>query len=185
MAAGSDLNAAASPIGGRTCLQIAAKKSNSDLVQTLLKYGAEVNTSAAAKYGYTAVQAAARSGSLSLVKILLAAGADIHPLATEYGYSAISAAVEGGNLEILQLFLKTANASGYGDQISLLFRASCAGNLEMVHCLIQAGANINARCIDDCLFGDEDTYTAHEAALSEGHTEIFYVLLEASVKVHG
>lgn len=176
---GADINAAASPINGRTCLQAAAEEGHTKLVQFLLDSGAEVNAAAAAKYGLTAIQAAATAGHLSVVKMLLTAGADIHLPSTERGYSAVSAAVRGENLGIVQLFLKTESPNGQGDLLPPILRASIEGETEIVQCLIEAGANINALRTDKPSLGYGYSCIALEAALRGGHQDIIDLLFDA------
>jgi ankyrin repeat protein len=179
---GADVNAAPSPINGRTCLQEAAQKGHSELVQILLNSGAEVNAVGAAKYGFTALQGAARAGHLSVVKMLLAAGADVHTRGTERGYSALSVAVMRNNLEMVQLFLKTGSLHGHEDPLPPLLRASMKGATEIVRCLIQAGANINALRTDKPSSGYGYPCTALEAALYNDHEHIVDLLLDAGAE---
>ncbi|CZR68344.1 uncharacterized protein PAC_18243 [Phialocephala subalpina] len=181
---GADINAVASPIRGRTCLQAAAEKGHLELVKGFLDSGAEVNAAAADKCGFTALQAAAKGGHLSVVKILLAAGAVVYAPSTKGGYSAVSAAVEAGNLEILQLFLTTGSPDGHADQVPPLLRASREGATDIVRCLIQAGANINALRTDRS-HSIEYPRTALEAALSSGHEVIFSLIFNAGANIKG
>ena len=178
----ADINAAASPNNGLTCLQAAAKGGFSELVQLLLNSGAEVNAAAAAKDGRTALQAAARAGHLLVVKMLLAAGADVHSPITDGGFSAVSSAILGDNLEILQLFLKRENPNSQADPVPPLLRASVWGQTEMVKCLIKERVNVNILRTDKSSLGYGYPCTALEAALHNGHNDIFDMLLDASAR---
>lgn len=148
----------------------------------LLNSGAEVNAAAAAKDGRTALQAAARAGHLLVVKMLLAAGADVHSPITDGGFSAVSSAILGDNLEILQLFLKRENPNSQADPVPPLLRASVWGQTEMVKCLIKERVNVNILRTDKSSLGYGYPCTALEAALHNGHNDIFDMLLDASAR---
>ena len=200
--AGASVNAPPSPHHGSTALQAASKSENIELVQILLGFGADVNAPPSEDSGYTALQAAAQTGNIKLVQILLDVGADVNapPATLNDGCTALQAAAKTGNIELVQLLLNAGaeiNAPplyccGYGIIYksnggttltelrtgTTLQAAAWRGNIEIVHVLLNADADVNAPP------STNGGRTALQAAAENENIELVQVLLGASADVN-
>ncbi|KAJ7269782.1 ankyrin repeat-containing domain protein [Mycena rebaudengoi] len=160
LAAGADANAHNEGYG--TVLRAASLNSHVEIVCLLLENGAELN--AHDKEHGTALHGAAEEGHVEAVRLLLERGADINARA-EQTSTALQAAAWSGNIE-RKGPTSTHKGGGYG---SALYSASRHGNVELVHFLLQNGADVNA-----C---DNHFANALQEASFRGHTEIVHLLL--------
>jgi len=105
--AGADINAPASPRGGKTALQAAVRIGKVPIIKLLLQHGADCNAPAAKSYGATALQFAAMEGRIAILLLLLRAGAEINAAPSSTGgRTALEAAAENGRLDVVSLLLK-------------------------------------------------------------------------------
>ena len=110
-------------------------------------------------------------GNYEAASFLIEKGADIN--SEHLGLPAISIAIQLGHNRIVKCFLKhdhlKLEARSYQGETPLML-AAFHGNEELVKCLLEKGADINAEM--------RQGYTALTAAVSKGHTSIVKYLLE-------
>ena len=177
---GADINSSPAPRDGYTALQAAVSyRRDVQLVELLLNAGADVNAPNPNDYGLTALQEASRNGSLTIVQRLIEAGADVNAPASKRGWTALQAASEGGHIMIAQQLIEAGanvNASSPAidnndDVNTALDCAASFGRLDMVHLLLQAGA-------DEHLPHGERYVNAAKEAREGGHVVIAELLEE-------
>ncbi|CAG9956662.1 unnamed protein product [Clonostachys rosea f. rosea IK726] len=176
LTAGANIEATSGNWAGYTPLQVAADKGHLEIVETLLAAGADANATASALSEVAALQIAAASGHLEVIKRLLVCGADVDALgSTKYGHTALQVAALRGHLEGVEILLAAGAdvnapcAEEYG--YTALQGAAEGGQLEIVDRLVAAGADFNAPA-------SKFKYTALEAAIRQGHSEIVHLLKE-------
>lgn len=135
---GADVNEGAPIIG-------AAEEEHSDIVRMLIAAGADVN--AQNIVGNTALHYAALWGNTDIAEQLLAAGADTN-IANDYEETPFSLAVRGGMADCLRLLLthrQCDHVNSLTQGTTMLHMAVDGGYTEIVHLLIDAGADVNRR----------------------------------------
>lgn len=159
-------------------LALAASKSDTATIRTLLK--SEVDTNASNDTAKsTALYTAADSGRYGAVRALIEGGADIH---AEGGLSCtpLRAACYGGHHEIVELLLKKGVDPNVGSDdarrgTSLEAAATC-GHSKIVQTLLAAEASVDA----PGMFGT----TALQTALHHGHGHVAGVLIDAGANIN-
>jgi ankyrin repeat protein len=138
-------------IAGGTALYEAAERGQATVVQRLIDKGADLDLKG--RSGISPVAAAAYAGRAALVKMLLAHGADGRT-ADDTGKPPIIYAAAGGQLDIVKqlLALNIDVNARYANNLTVLMWAAGpdenvgeAQALEVVSCLIDAGAHIDDR----------------------------------------
>ncbi|RSL97643.1 hypothetical protein CDV31_012921 [Fusarium ambrosium] len=173
---GADVAAQSSD--GWAALYLAVYYKQPEVVRLLLEHGADVNQKnkdlgwIGLGDGVTALHVAARIGSEAIARLLIKAGADVRA-ADEDGMTVLYKAVSNGcaSLAIVDLLLAHGvdiNAHHDDNEITVLHEAVLKGNIEMVRCLLQRGARIDATDV----FGR----TALDLAKDEGHEAMVFFL---------
>ncbi|EQB55667.1 hypothetical protein CGLO_04371 [Colletotrichum gloeosporioides Cg-14] len=133
---GAEVNAS-----GGWALQTAILYDQFEITQLLLEHGAEINA-----HGGRALTTAAETGHVKIAKLLLDHGAEVNASGGDYG-AALEAAVCRGNLESAKLLLQggaDANLVGaYKRGRTPLWSAVASNELELIHLLLQYGAEVN------------------------------------------
>ncbi|KAJ5710568.1 ankyrin repeat-containing domain protein [Penicillium malachiteum] len=148
---GAQVNAAPWRAGGYTALQAASLQGHTTIAKLLLKLGANVNSLKSGD-GYSAVELAVKCSRYELIPLFLdsspdAISSDAICKARIIGLFLKSQKI-GKDKNIVEATLKLlvnsgANVNGAGE--SYLQEAVCSRELELVRCLILAGADINWR----------------------------------------
>ncbi|KAL4150178.1 hypothetical protein PRNP1_009583 [Phytophthora ramorum] len=137
-------------------------------VKRLVRGGANVDTSDTS--GHTALTLAARTGDLELVRYLVQQGADKEARDRGNNTAVMGVAVKGG-LEVVSYLAGQETIKDAGDYAGVtLMKAACGDHLEVVRCLVEQGANKEAR-----RWKGE---TAVISAASFGHLEVVRYLVE-------
>lgn len=181
---GADVNVR--DFDGSTALHYAARFGNVKMAKALIKAGADVNATTAA--GVTPLMDASEFGSAPFVKALLAAGAKVNVKSDAPG--ALSRAIYHKQKAVTDILraagakLTLADAAFCSDMPHVqqlvaegqtedldnaLLHASFVGNIEMVRVLVQAGADVNAKNVED--------YTPLHLAAFTGNEDIARYLL--------
>ena len=125
-------------------------------------------------HGHTALMHAVLGGCLDVVRWLLQAKANLEAEGPG-GQTALSIAVANGKLNVVQYLVKEAHANfdtkDSKDKTALMYAAR-RGNLDILRCLLEAKANLEAKTVD---FGD----------LCSCDTSVVRCLLEAKVNLEG
>ena len=153
-------------------LSIAADKADREIVRMLVKAGADVNQpiqgqmnpltpaassgdivmvreliAAGAKATGISLFAPIGQGRLDMVKELIAAAADVN-VRDRWGNSVLGSAVEQGDAAIVRAIIQAgANLDAVSGGRTPLVLATVKQNTELVHMLLDAGANVDARDI--------------------------------------
>lgn len=171
-----DVNAVGCYYG--TALQAAARFGHFELTKRLLEAGAGPNLLAGRHK--TALQAAVTGGHTKIVQLLIQHGADVN-----YGYRnpLLRLAVESNNADILTLLV----ANGLDvtpssmEELHPLILACEIGNLEVVKCLLEAGAPVG-------VLGKTYSRPHHasplHAACYQGHQLVIRILIEKGAEVN-
>ena len=157
---------------GETPLQYISLQGNVEIASMLIKAGADVNATGSSKFA--CLWRAATSRNPEMVSLLLAEGAYA---STRDGANALLDAVETGDILSVQNLI-SAGASvttKYKDGYTVLHFAY--RNSEMIRCLIQAGADINAVT--------DRNRTVIELVVQLGSVDIVRFLLESGLQVFG
>jgi ankyrin repeat protein len=105
---GADLNAPAMGYMGRTAIQAACARKDTDmeLVKLLTSLGADINAKPAHDSGLTALQGASIIGNFQLVVYLLENGAKVDAAGAERcGRTALEGTAEHGRLDVVRMLL--------------------------------------------------------------------------------
>ncbi|KAJ5637543.1 hypothetical protein N7490_007422 [Penicillium lividum] len=169
-----------------TALQAAAKWGRLEIIQILLDHDADVNAHPA-KLG-TALQIAASKGYLEIVRILLERDANVNLVAGEFSTALRAAASMGRKKRIELSHDKHGGISihaycenwheGLDGKLPDISRRD---HLEIIKCLVNKGADINAH-------GEGDGYaTALQEASILGHLDVVQTLLDnnANPNIYG
>ncbi|QPC70356.1 hypothetical protein HYE68_001108 [Fusarium pseudograminearum] len=165
---GADVNLPAKD--GWTCLNLAAKFANHEILQVLLKNGADV-TGIGGKYGLTALHWAASVGDSQGVEILISHGSNADAQST-VGIYALNLAANNGCVKTIRALLEADASIHYLDHqgFSPLHEACRSGRDDAVQLLIERGADISMKC--------RDGQTPLHAAALAGQYKIIKRLLE-------
>ena len=156
---------------GRSCFHIAAEEGNLKICRVLLEnYNFDVHERD--DDGLAVLHSAALGGDLELFQYLIQNGSDVYSK-TKDGRSSLHLAAEKGHLNICRVLLQNYNFDIHerdDDMFTVMLRAACSDDLELLEYLIQNGSNIFSKTKDgrSCL---------HIAA-RQGHLKICRVLLE-------
>ena len=196
---GADING--SDVLGFTALMHAAENGHAKAVQVLLEHGADVNV--ADNMGCTAVTVAAEAGHLDIVRLLLEHGANVVELVLNDKF--LTAAAAGQWETVGTLLDQGADVNATDDGSTALILAVQAGHGEVAQLLIERGAELNRRELDEWLIDAaekgqlelvkvllrhgsdvwaQDYYCrgrALDVAVDQGHDEIAAILREAEV----
>ena len=164
---GADANAW-DGVYGRNVLQAASEEGHTEVVCLLLKNGAHVNAAGPADTPYgTALEAASRRGHLETVCLLLENGAD-------FG-RALAFAAGGGDTTTVRVLLEKRANTDSGHFGGALQATSQAAHMEIIHLLLENGADINEL---------ERDYTALWVASENGHVDLVRLLLRKGANVN-
>ena len=158
---GADING--SDVLGFTALMHAAENGRTEAVQVLLDHDADVN--AADNMGCTAVTVAAEAGHLDIVRLLLEHGANVVELVLNDKF--LTAAAAGQWEKVGTLLDQGADVNATEDGATALILAVQAGHGEVARLLIERGAELNRRELDEWLID----------AAEKGQLELVKVLL--------
>jgi ankyrin repeat protein len=172
IALGADLNAPPSPIGGRTCLQLAAEVGDAKMIHTLLNFGAQVNAPGAIDRGKTALQAAFESGHSATFENLLAADADDNAKV-----SVLPSAIRRGDIKMVLRLLNEIDLNRETNLELSVMAAAEVGAVEVVRLLLDSGASVSSTSSDS-------GWTALHAAVGFEHTAIVCALLDAKADIN-
>ena len=156
---------------GRSCLHIAAEEGHLRICRVLLEnYNFDVHERD--DDGLAVLHNAALGGDLELFQYLIQNGSDVYSK-TKDGRSSLHLAAEKGHLKICRVLLQNYNFDIHerdDDMFTVMLRAACSDDLELLEYLIQNGSNIFSKTKDgrSCL---------HIAA-EKGHLKICRVLLQ-------
>ena len=156
---------------GRSCLHIAAEEGHLRICRVLLEnYNFDVQQRD--DDGLAVLHNAALGGDLELFQYLIQNGSDVYSK-TKDGRSSLHLAAEKGHLKICRVLLQNYNFDIHerdDDMFTVMLRAACSDDLELLEYLIQNGSNIFSKTKDgrSCL---------HIAA-EKGHLKICRVLLQ-------
>lgn len=161
---------------GETPLIAASERGQLGTVQMLIQANADIEAKTKdsrhhwdwdkRRPSYTALYAASKNGHLDVVRALLNAGAAVSTQSSS-GETAIEAAAKMGHNHIVHALID--HGAQIAESDASLPNASRCGDLEMVRCLLRAGANVN---------GWHDGETALMIAAEAGHIDIVRALLE-------
>ncbi len=128
----------------------AAERGDSFAVKRLVQAGVDVNQRKFLYLGVagdaTSLMVASYRGSLEMVQALLAAKADVDATLSEKkdGETALTLAVQQGSVEVVRALLAAnADVDHRGPDVSALYAAARAANLDMVKVLLTAKPNLN------------------------------------------
>jgi ankyrin repeat protein len=148
-----------------TAMLVATQLGRSAVCRLLVERGADVN---AQKY----LVRAALIGNTVLCGLLLDAGADINDR-DSWGRTALMAAVTSGRVDACKILLNRGAivdlVTEYG---TALGRASSIGNVALVQCLIDAGANPGLAEGDQVASGSLPRLTPFQSAVRHGNIEV-------------
>ncbi|KAI1424997.1 ankyrin repeat-containing domain protein [Xylaria sp. FL1777] len=171
-----------------TALQAAARLGHAELVQLLLQQGADPNLLQGKHH--TALRAAVIRGHAAIVEALLQYGTDINlsptPHDGEEFVPLLTLAAEFGNAKIMSMLLGAGadvllNVEGH--QHPLIVAAE-RGDLEMVQCLLEAGAPTNIVTLDTSPNRSHGRKkTPLHVACFHGHEGIIQLLIDAGAEV--
>ncbi|XP_012691221.2 ankyrin repeat and KH domain-containing protein 1 isoform X2 [Clupea harengus] len=162
--------------GDITPLMGAASGGYVDIVKLLLVHGADVN--AQSSTGNTALTYACAGGFLDVVKVLLKDGANIEDH-NENGHTPLMEAASAGHVEVARVLLEYgAGINTHSNEFkeSALTLACYKGHLEMVHFLLEAGADQEHKT--------DEMHTALMEACMDGHVEVARLLLDSGAQVN-
>lgn len=147
-------------------LESALRIGDADFLEHLITPGNDLSPLKGARGGINLAMAAF-DGNIQIVQILLKNGADVDIL-TSKGYNALHYATKGGQCQMIQVLLKAgANIEAvtednfYDTALSLALHAK---NIELVHILVTAGANVDIQNIQYSAFYLDDKL--HQTLLS-------------------
>ena len=162
---------------GRTALLLAADEKHADVVQVLIDAGADIE--AKDEEGRSPLLLASRRGAVDIVNMLVKAGARVS-LADRTGETCLSLAAFRGHTETVRTLLcmpgvdvNQSRNNNRGD--TALHRAVGRKHLSIVHVLIDAGADIEAK-------SENGSSPLHLAGRS-GELAIVKMLVEAGARV--
>lgn len=130
-------------------LVTASKIGTLTIVENLIDQGLDIN--ATDNNGWTALMHASYEGHLNVMKALLGAGANMDTKEPEHGFTALTLGILGSKYDVVQALLDagadTEVTDKYGN--TPLIRASQRDpynvDINIVHALLNAGANKNAK----------------------------------------
>gem|GEM_PF-854388 len=186
-----------------TALINASRNGHTEIVELLLGSGADVNTEQKNKKNdtnytiNTPLISASEKGHTEIVKMLLDAGAKVNIKKFD-GTSALIVASQNGHTDIVKMLLDAGakvnnslepnswdmlavspytsfNLTIAGEGTPLIL-ASQSGHADIVKILLDAGAKVNAKTVND--------WTPLMLAAEYGHTEVVRMLLDAGAKVN-
>jgi ankyrin repeat protein len=133
---------------GATPLFCAVARDKTEAVIHFIENGADVNTSICADrvQGWSTLHAATYYGNLEIMDCLIKAGANVNVLDYESATPLLFAVVRDKTEAAIHLIENGANVNICADRAqgwSPLHAAAQCGNLEIMNCLIKAGANVN------------------------------------------
>ncbi|KAF7365667.1 Ankyrin repeat protein [Mycena venus] len=160
---GADINAAGED---GTAVQIALKCGHIEIVEILLKKGANVNVDGMQG---SALHFASAKGYTETVRLLLRRGANINAM-NEGNCSALKLALLQGHNTTFQLLLENGADTTTNNGGTVLQLASKHGRTEIVHLLLEKGADINAM--------DEENCSALQLASLHGRLKTVCLLLD-------
>ena len=146
------------------------------VVQALLAAGANVNATNTTERRTTALIQASQEGQVNVVSALLEAGADVNYAGPDEA-TALVMAIQNQHIATLKrLVLAGANVDTIDSGFSMLMIAVLRGNLEIVRCLCDNGADIFDAIVD----GDKSIDALLLASL-RGNVDIVEFLVSRGV----
>ncbi|KFY10522.1 hypothetical protein V492_04989 [Pseudogymnoascus sp. VKM F-4246] len=178
---GANINAPAASEGGRTALQAALKKNRIPAVERLLEAGADINAAPCKSDGLTALFASVKCRNLGFVERLLLTANPNRETSRE---SPLVKAAELGSTDIVQRLIQADANVNYDRQAEYYPRTALEaaikkGNLQMVHDLLAAGADIDGPIFKDGISNKSPL----EVAVEHSNTGIASLLLSKGAKV--
>jgi ankyrin repeat protein len=158
-----------------TPLHFAAEQGNDDVIRLLS--GKHAQLDAATAEGYTAVYLAAQSGHSSTIRLLTSLGAR-PSVADHEGWTALHAACEKGQVSAVETLIEVVDPSDLRtlinarstESIVALYLAAQHGYTDIVRCLVDAGAEVDA-------VEDDGGFAPIHVACQNGHLETVSALL--------
>lgn len=158
---------------GNTPLHFACVAKNTEIVKMLLRANADVNISN--NKGVTPLHIACGDGSYDIVKLLCERNINMNDK-TYCGATSLHMAASGGHSEVVKLLLEKEgiDLDIQDDRQNTALQYACyLGNVEIVKCLIDKGANVNIQ--------NANKVTPLHTASNMGSTEIARLILERDV----
>lgn len=153
----------------KTPLHLATYNRTSECVKLLINNGANVD--ALTRFQSTPLHYASFVGSIKCAQILLEHGADIDAKES-WGQSPLMIAVKQGKLEFVKFLLAQGadlESVDHLDRQTALHVSCCGRDLEIVHCLLDAGCIVNPL--------DENNCTPLDLAIRRNFKEAVFLLL--------
>ncbi|KAE9973286.1 hypothetical protein EG327_009135 [Venturia inaequalis] len=166
-------------ISETTALHVASSLGHESIVETLLEAGADVNGQSGDFNSIRPLHLAASKGYAHIAQILLDYGAEVDaPVGTESPETPLSiAAAEGWEEVVVVLINAGASFAQSGAGTKALHRAAYAGHLKVMRILIDSGADVNLRSLDE---GSTPLHTATAAQ----RIGVVNFLLKEGAEVH-
>ncbi len=158
---------------GQIALYIAAQYEHLDAVQTFIKAGIKV--APIGPYGENALHAAARNGNLEIVYELLKSNIDVNQI-TKNGFQ-VSDTMSMRAL-VRATIADTVKSSTFVDGCTALHLAAEHGHLEILKCLLEAGADCEILA-----YNGDGFFLAEGLALRQGHKEAATLLKYCRAKL--
>jgi ankyrin repeat protein len=132
---------------GSTYLSNAVEAKNTNMIDTLIKYGADINIKTHS--GETPLHTAVYTQNVQLVKLLVGKSADINAK-TNNGETPLHYAVKENNMELTKLLIENKanlNIKEVSGETPLNYAVN-KDNIELAKLLIKSGADVNTRTDD-------------------------------------
>ncbi|KAL8904793.1 MAG: hypothetical protein Q9171_006911 [Xanthocarpia ochracea] len=177
---------------GAAAIAEAAFNHDTDMVILLLQYGADPNAEAPGNTNPLAkavLRSDAEKPKEDMVRLLLDAGAQVYnhvniPIQIDGIFlpgSLLAVAAQSGSVELVRLLLGSGADPNWRDGLEYGTSLQCAiasKSDEVVHVILEAGADINA------IPSTEDGRTALQEAASQGNLELVQLLLQKGADVN-
>lgn len=178
LARGAEVNVGDGGSWNSTPLHYAAEGGNEDIIALLLGKGAEVNVKD--RKFFTPLACAVCQHQKGAIKLLLAHGADVMVTETN-GVLLLQRAIDSYDLSggIFELLLSKVPDINFRDAVgmTLLHRATMAGNIDVAMLLLSKGADFEAR-------SDAGVTPLHSLSINPGSLDVVKLLLAKGANVN-